>query len=151
MDRPRLDIRRRAGRATGQVAFLLVLLSSLGGWNYHRNLEIERQTEGARPYESYSSKDVQALRDAYAGELQGSEAQFAAAKRQRTRPRGDIGSISGNVEQFQRTTQTSRRIRAAAAGVAERQNEIDELERELALRSNLGDGLMRHLKRLTTI
>jgi len=151
MDHPRLDIRRRAGRATGHVALLLVLLSGLGGWNYHRNLEIERQSDGVRPYESYSSEDVQALRDAYAGELQGSEARFAAAKRQRTRPQGDMGSISGNVEQFQQTTQSSRRIRAAAAGVAERQNEIDELERELALRSKLGQRLMRHVKRLTTI
>ena len=147
----RHDARRTAGRASGSLLFLLVLLVGAGGFNYHRNLEIERQSEGHRPYESYSTEDIQALRDAFESELVGSEAKFAAAKRQRTRPKGDLGSVSGNIQQFAQTAQTSRAIRHAAAGVAERQNELSELDRELELRANLGQGLMRHVKRLTTI
>lgn len=148
---PRHDPRRTAGRASGSLLLLVVLLAGAGAWNYHRNLEIERQSEGHRPYESYATEDIQALREAFESELTGSEAQFEAAKRRRTRPRGDLGSVSGNVEQFAQTAQTSRAIRRAAAGVAERQNELSELDRELELRANFGQGLMRHVKRLTTI
>lgn len=151
MLRERHHDRRVSGRATGSFLFLLMLLAGLGAWNYHRNLQLEQQTEGVRPYESYATADIEALRDAYAAELTGSQARFESAKRKRARPQGDIGSISGNIEQFQQTATTSRRIRQAASQVAERQREIDELERELELRSQLGQGLMRHVKRLTTI
>jgi len=143
--------RRESGRATGSALLLLVLLSGLGAWNYHRNWTIEKQTEGLRPYESYSASDLTALRDAYQGELNGVEAQFDAAKRQRIRPQGDRGSIAGNVDQFAQTAANSKRIRAAAANVSEQRGEIAELERELELRSRLGEGAMRHVKRLTSI
>lgn len=147
----RHDARRSAGRVSGSMVLLLLLLVGGGGYNYHRNLEIERQSEGHRPYERYSIEDVQALRDAFESELAGSEAKFAAAKRQRTRPQGDMGSISGNIEQFAETTATSRAIRAAAAGVAERRDALSELDRELEIRANPAQGLMHHLRRLTTI
>ena len=113
--------------------------------------EIERQSEGHRPYESYSTEDIQALRAAFESELAGSEARFEAVKRQRSRPKGDLGSVSANVAQFAQTAQTSRVIRRAAADVAEQQNEIGELDRELMRRANLREGLMRHVRRLTTI
>lgn len=143
--------RHRSGRATGSILLLLVLLSGLGGWNYHRNWQIEQETEGPRPYASYASEDLRALRAAYDAELTGVRADFEAAQRTRRRPKGDLGSISGNVDQFAATTRTSRQIRQAAAGVAERENEIAELDRELALRDRFGQGVMRHVKRLTTI
>ena len=85
MSRPSHDVRRTAGRASGSVVLLLMLLTGLGAWNYHRNLQVEKETEGVRPYESYATDDIQALRDAYEAELAGSQAQFAAAKRQRVR------------------------------------------------------------------
>lgn len=151
MPASRHDPRRTAGRASGSLLFLLVLLAGAGGWNYHRNLELERQSEGRRPYESYSTEGIQALRAAFESELGGSEARFEAAKRQRTRPKGDLGSVAANVAQFAKTAQASRAIRRAAAGVAEQQNEIAEIDRELERRANLGEGLMRHVKRLTTI
>lgn len=143
--------RRQAGRATGSIVILLLLVSGLGGWNYHRNLQIEKQTEGVRPYKSYAVGDLESLRQAYATELDGVRVQFDAARRNRSRPSRDIGSISGNVEQFAQTTATSRSIRNAAAGVAEREGQIAELDRELELRQRFGQGMMRHLKRLTTI
>lgn len=151
MPTSRRDPRRTAGRANGSLLFLLFLLGGAGGWNYHRNLEIERQFEGHRPYESYSTEDIQALRAAFESELAGSEARFEAVKRQRSRPKGDLGSVSANVAQFAQTAQTSRVIRRAAADVAEQQNEIGELDRELMRRANLREGLMRHVRRLTTI
>ena len=141
----------RAGRATGSIVLLLLLVSGLGGWNYHRNWQIEKQTEGRRPYESYAVADLEALRAAYSAELEGVRQQFDAARQKRVRPKGDVGSISGNVAQFQQTTRTSKTIRAAAANVAERENQIAELDRELEIRTRFGVGVMRHVKRLTTI
>ena len=143
--------RRQSGRATGSILLLLVLLSGAGAWNYHRNLQIEKETEGVRPFESYSTEDLVLLRDAYQTELSGVKAQFADAKRHRVRPKSDVGSISGNVDQFAQTTRTSTRIRKAASNVAERQGQIADVERELELRSRLGQGLMLHVQRLTTI
>ena len=143
--------RRRAGRASGSVLLLLAVVAAAGGWNYYRNWQLELQTEGARPFEGYATTDLEALREAYQGELQGVQAQFDAARNRRTRPQGDRGSIAGNVDQFARTTKASNRIRAAAAEVAERQQKIADLDRELGIRADLGEGMMRHWKRLTTI
>ena len=143
--------RHQSGRATGSIVLLLALLSGLGAWNYHRNWQIEQETEGPRPYASYASEDLRALRDAFGAEPSGERARFEAAQQQRRRPKGDLGSISGNVDQFAETTRTSRQIRQAAAGVAEHENEIAELDRELELRDRFGQGMMRHVKRLTTI
>ena len=143
--------RSQAGRATGSLLLLLVLVSGLAAWNYHRNWQIERETERSRPYRSYAVEDLEALREAYAGELEGVRARFEQAKRSRMRPQGDVGSIAGNVAQFQQTTRKSAAIRDAAAGVADRQSQIAELDRELSLREQFGEGMMRHVKRLTTI
>ncbi len=143
--------RRRSGRASGQVLLLLALLSGAGAWNYHRNWQVEQETEGLRPYAAYARDDLVALRDAYAAELTGARDRFDRARRQRVRPQGDVGSIAENVDQFAETTRASRRIRDAAAGVAEREGQIAELDRELELRDRFGVGLMRHVKRLTTI
>ena len=143
--------RRQSGRALGSILLVLVLLSGVGGWNYHRNWQIEKETEASRPFESYASADLEALRDAYAAELEGVRVQFDAAKRKRIRPQRDVGSISGNVAQFQQTTQTSSAIRNAAAGVAEHEGQISELDRELDIRERFGMGLDRHVKRLITL
>lgn len=143
--------RREAGRVTGSLLLLLVIASGLGAWNYHRNWTIEKQSAGHRPYESYATTDIEALRSAYQSEIGGAEAQFNDAKRQRVRPQRDVGSIAENVDQFQKTSQTSQRIRKAASNLADQQGQIAELDRELELRAQLGVGVMRHVKRLVAI
>ncbi len=143
--------RYRSGRATGSLVLLILVLGVAGGWNYHRNLQFERATEGLRPYQAYSVEDLESLRSAYASELNGVRADLDSAKRKRARGVRDVGTIAGNVEQFQQTTRASSAIRMAAANVAEREDQIKELERELDIRSRFGGGLDRHFKRLTTI
>ena len=125
-------------------------MSGVGAWNYHRNLQIE-QAESHRPYSTYATEDVEALRSAYGTELQGGRAQFASAKRNRARPQGDVGSIAGNVDQFQKATRASSAIRQAASQVAAGQSQIAELDRELELRTRFGEGMERHIKLLTTL
>jgi len=78
-------------------------------------------------------------------------AEFDSARRNRARPARDAGSIAANIDQFSRTARASDAIRDAAANVAEREGQIQQLTRELDLREQLGDGLMIHIKRLTTI
>jgi len=143
--------RFQSGRATGAILLLLALLSGLGAWNYHRNWQIEKESERSRPYQSYAIADLDALKEAYRSELGGVRAKFDAAKRNRIRPRRDIGSISDHVAQFQQTTRASSAIREAAGGVADREAQIAELDREIEVRTRFGVGLMRHVKRLTTI
>ena len=143
--------RLRAGGALGSAVALLLVVAAAGAWNYHRNLQIELQTEGPRPYKSYVQMDIEALRSAYAAELAGGRAPHVHAKQQRGRVSRDIGSIAENVEQFAQTTRTSTAIRDAAADVAERESQIAELDEELQMRVRFGKGMARHLKRLTTL
>ncbi len=143
--------RGQAGVATGGLLLLLLVAAGLGGWNYHRNWQLEQAAEGPRPYESYAVEDLRALRDAYSTELEGLQARFEEARRSRVRPKGDRGSISENLEQFDRTSRISTRIRDAAADVAARQDQIAELDREIELRARLGRGLEKHIERLVSI
>ena len=146
-----LPDRRRAGRAMGSLLVLLLLVAGLGAWNYHRNWEIEKQTEGIRPYKSYAVEDLEALKSAYSSELAGARSEFEETRRRRVRPTRDGGSMAAHVDQFEATARTSAAIRNAAGELAERQGQISELERELELRTRFGEGLVRHVKRLTTI
>lgn len=143
--------RRQSGKALGSIVLLLLLASGIGAWNYRRNLALEAQQEGHRPYAGYATEDLESLRAAYSAELTGSEARFAQAQQQRVRPQGDKGSISGNVAQFEQTARNSQRIRRAAAGVANRQNEIDALDKELQLRADKADLVALHVRRLTSL
>lgn len=146
-----MTLRHQAGRATGSVVLLLLVFTAAGGWNYHRNWQLEKATEASRPYRNYAELDLESLRAAYASELTEVRRDFESAKRMRAQPVGDLGSIADNVAQFQRATRASSAIRDAAAGVVEREAQIKKLDRELEIRSQFGQGFARHLNRLTTI
>ena len=147
----RRHVRYQAGNATVSLVVLLLVLVVAGGWNYHRNWQAEKATESSRPYRSYAVADLESLRDAYASELAGTKAKFDSARRRRARPAGDVGSIAGNVEQFQKATRASTAIRRAAGDVVQQESQIAALDRELEIRSRFGQGFARHMKRLTTI
>jgi hypothetical protein len=143
--------RRRAGNSTGTLVLLLLLIAGAGAWNYHRNLQLEKATEGDRPYRSDATSDLEALRSAYAMELESVRADLAHKKAQRGQISRNEGSIAKNVEQFAQTAHTSSAIREAAGNVAERQSQIEELDKELGVRARFGQGLQRHLTLLLTI
>jgi hypothetical protein len=143
--------RHRTGNALTGVLFLLLLLAAAGAWNYHRNLQIEQAAAAARPYESYATADLEALRKAYVSELASVQAELAHSKSKRGEVSRNHGSIARNVEQFAQTTVTSSAIRRAAANVAERQSQIGELDTELELRERFGQGMSRHVKLLVGV
>lgn len=145
-----MTLRRQSGKAMGSLVLLLVLVSGLGAWNYHRNWQIEKAQEHTRPYASYKTEDLEALREAYSGESQTAEAKLKAAQNMRARVSGDRGSIAQNVDQFSKTTRTSANIRSAASDLAAQQSQLADLDKELSHRSEFGSGMQLHLKRLTT-
>ncbi|MFO0687521.1 MAG: hypothetical protein U0900_02325 [Myxococcota bacterium] len=145
-----MDRRRIEGGTTSSLLLVLVLLVGVGAWNYHRNFQQERASERGRPYASYSVREVQLLREAAGSELAAAKARFEKARRGRAGSARDRGSLGDNARQFARTTRASEAIRAAAADVAEHESLAAALDQELAARSELGAGMDRHLKRLTT-
>jgi hypothetical protein len=145
-----MDKRRVAGNTMGSLALILVILVGGGAWNYHRNYQLERSSEQGRPYSGYSVREVELLRDAAAAELEAARARFERARRGRAGTARDLGSVASNVRQFDRTTRASGAIRDAAADVAERESLKAALDRELAVRSEMGAGMDIHLRRLTT-
>lgn len=146
-----MDDRRMAGNTTGCLALVLVILLGAGGWNYHRNYQLELASAKSRPYSGYSARDVELLRDAVAAELEVARARLVRAKQGRARSVRDQGSVEGNVRQFDRTARASDGIRKASGDVAERESMKAALDRELALRADGSSGWTLHLKRLTTL
>ena len=144
------DRRRLAGHTTGSLALLLVVLVGLGGWNYLRNLELERASARGRTYAGYSTREVELLRDAVTAELAASRARFERAQGRRRKSARDLGSVGDNAAQFNRTAGASDAIRDAASVVAEQEAMKAALDAELSQRAGMGSGAALHLKRLTT-
>ena len=145
-----MDQRRIAGGSTVPLLLLLVALVGIGAWNYHRNYANEQASQRGRPYAGYSTKEVELLRDAAAGELAKAQGRLERAQRGRVRSARDRGSVATNVAQFGRVTRASDALRDATSTVAERKALKEALDRELSQRSGATTGLARHLARLTT-
>lgn len=132
------------------MLLVLILVAGVGGWNYHRNWQIDKQQERTRPYSGYQTEDLEALLDAFKSDIGTSEARLRAAKSARGRVSRGQGMIADNVDQFAATTRTSSKIRNAAGDLAVQQSQVADLEKELAYRSSFGSGMQIHLRRLTT-
>jgi len=142
--------RRRAGGALVQLLVLLVVVIAAGGANYYRNWQAEDQQAPARPFQGYAAGDLEALRAAYAQEVESFQQRYAAQESRRQRPSG-TGLMDQRVREFERVQATSQRLRELRADVAEREARLREVEAEIALRSDPAAGLTLHLGRLLTI
>ena len=145
-----MNRRHIAGNTTSSLLLLLVALLGVGGWNYYRNYQLERASEQGRPYSGYSTREVELLRDAVAGELEAARSRFERTRGRRMRSARDQGSVGDNARQFNRTARASGAIRDAAGEVAVQESLKAALDQELAARSRTGAGTALHLKRLTT-
>jgi hypothetical protein len=142
--------RRQAGRTLTTVLALLVLLVGGGAWNYHRNLQSEQQDDRPRPFANYETTDLEALRAAYAQEIESSQQRYTAHSARRQRASGE-GLMDERVREFERIQRTSDRLRELRADVAEQEARLREIDAELARRAGAASGMRLHLERLLTI
>jgi len=144
------DDRRRSGRTVTSLLVLLVLLLGAGGANYVRNMQAEQADATPRPFESYATGDLEALRSAYAAEVEAFQKRYDAQAARRQRASGS-GLMDQRVREFEQIQQTSTKLRELRADVAEREARLRELDAEIAARAGRVQGLALHLERLLTI
>ena len=135
----------------GNLKLLLVVLVALGGaggWNYHRNLSAESETP--RPYRSYADADLEALIQAYEGEIHSLEKRYDSAKQ----VRGESGKkdhFDDRVREFERVQAISTRSRNAGAKLSVSEAELAQLVAESEQRARDADPFQLFLRRLLTI
>ncbi len=129
---------------------LLVLIGLLGagGYNYHRNYQVEAAVP--RPYKAYSEADLQALLAAYQGENSALEARYESAQSARG-ARSGPGLLDENVKAFEAAQRRSQSSREIGQKLSMQQAAAREIESELDLRRDQADVMKLHLKRLLTI
>jgi len=142
--------RRRAGFGSAFVLLVIVVAAiGAGAWNYRRNLELERASRAARPLSGYSTEDLEALADAYRGEVAARSARYDGAKGQRAEAR-ERAYFDQQVQEFEKVQRQASRTRDAGGELAVREAALRDVEAELAARS--GDATSEwqlHWKRLT--
>ena len=114
------------------LLFLLAILAGAGGWNYKRNLDLEKEEH--RPYRSYDEVELDQLREAYRAELGQQTDRFRRATGSRVRVGGD-GLLGSQLREFQRVQRVSQGTRAITNQVARTQVQLDLVELEIARRS----------------
>jgi hypothetical protein len=142
------------GKGGGGAMLLLVLLlcAGVGGaWNYQRNLALEEQKKGERPFNGYSDQDLAALAEAYRQEIDAFDRRYRASLQGRTQAR-DRGLLGERVNEFERVQRSNDRIREATAEVAQREARLADISAEQRYRAQAGSqSLILHLGRLTKI
>lgn len=134
-----------------QLVMLLVLLGILAGagtWNYRRNLAIEEAEP--RPYRSYSSKDLEALRSAYQAEVDDSTRRYQQASSNQVRVRAG-GLLRDQVDEFERVRKIGVGKREIASQFAKNQVQLDAVDAEIVRRTNEGSEWQVLLRRVTTL
>ena len=138
---------RNHGISMLPVVVLLGLLAG-GGYNYHRNWQVEAAIP--RPYGGYSQVDLEALLAAY-------EAENAMVERQYARARDGAGKghrggmLDENIKAFEAAQSRSSGSRALGVKLSMQQTATGELAAELTRREQEGTALKLHLKRLLTL
>jgi len=143
-----MESRGSSGRALLGALVLLLVLGGAGAWNYRRNLAAEEALP--RPWESYASADLEAMKKAYRQEIESYSKAWEAARRQRVEVR-DRDLVGDAAREFDRVQDRTRRVRELRRELAERQAALEEIEEELRLRGELGVGWKLHWQRLTRL
>jgi hypothetical protein len=137
--------RRTAGAAVVPVLTLLVLIAGALGVNYHRNYQIDAESDKrSRPFAHYSEEDLGAMTDGYRQERTAAS-QEVGVRRVETRERHHF---QDKVDEFERVQRATRRIRDRSSELAQLESELAQLEAEQQIRSRDGSDAMVHLERM---
>jgi hypothetical protein len=128
------------------ILALLVGLGGAGVYNYHRNWQAEEAVP--RPYRGYADGDLRALIEAYEQELEAPMPEGPAASAARP-PSGAL--LGEQIAAFERARAAGDAHRERLSERAQREAVLRELQKERALRAQLGGGISLHLRRLLTI
>lgn len=137
------------GSKLGATVMALLVVGAAGGFNYHRNLQAEKQEEHKRPLSGYDDAELSALAEAYRTEIETLQ-QRRASLRRTADPAAAKGAFLGeNLEQFEKVQRSSQALRNLLGEIAERQGRLAEIEKEQQLRSgSASTGMALHLQRL---
>ena len=133
---------------TKMLLMLLAVLMGAGGWNYNRNLQVEKQEH--RPYRAYSDADLAKLAAAYQTEVDTLTQRFQRATGS-TVPITSGGLIGEQVREFERVQNLSRSTRAIIDALAKNQVQLDLVEDEIARRAADASAIGLHVRRLTQL
>jgi hypothetical protein len=126
-------VRRRQGGATIWLVLVVGAAAAAGAWNYQRNLRAEEQARAARPFGRYALEDLEALADAYRGEVDrmGKRYEGAHSGRVATREHGFFGD---QLDEYERVRRSSSARREVGAVLSEREAALRDVEQELQRR-----------------
>ncbi len=136
------------GRTGILASLLLVTLLGLGGWNYKRNLDLERTDP--RVFAAYSDQDIVVMKAAMQGEVAKLEAAYEASMSKDTRMRATASS-GDRFQDFKQVQEATHEVRELGMIVSQKLKVLRDLEREAVYRAENGTALRLHLRRLTTI
>jgi hypothetical protein len=136
------------GSRTTPLLMLLAVLAGAGGWNYHRNLEVERQEH--RPFREYTDVELDKLVEAYRSETGALTVRFERATGRKIQV-VDHALLGEKVSEFERVQRLSRSTRAIIDELAKMQVQLDLLQAEQSRRIADAGALGPHLARLTRL
>lgn len=143
--------RRRAGGA--RVTLLLgvmLVAAAAGAWNYRRNLAAEEAERARRPLSGYSVAELEALAEAYQGEVAQLSRRYDSARGQRVATR-EQGFFGEQIDEYERVRRASGQRREAGAELGETEAALRDVEAELVARgADGGTAWQIHLRRLLT-
>ncbi len=141
-------------KAKSGGGFLLLVIvgiaGALGAWNYQRNLALEEQESGSRPFEGYTDSALEELAEAYGEQADILERKYKASLERRNGVRETDGLIMEKIEEFDRVQKIGNSIRAATSMVADSEARLRQIRNEQAWRRNEGQWML-HLERLTSL
>lgn len=129
---------------------ILVLAGGLGGWNYQRNLALEVEQAGSRPFQGYSDRALIDLAEAYGEQADILGRKYQASLERRSGVRDRDGLIMEKIEEFERVQKIGESIRVATSQAADSEARLRQIQDEQAWRRNESRWKL-HLTRLTSI
>ncbi len=132
----------------GQTLILLVILGAAGGWNYHRNTQIDNAV--LRPYRDYADEDLHQLISAYQSEVEVQMERYRNATAAKTVAVRDEGLLEERIEEFERVQRASKQRQERAYRVTENQILAEQLAKEQVARERDRPIYKMIFRRLTT-
>ncbi len=116
----------------GPALIMLVILGAAGGWNYHRNAQIDAAV--LRPYRGYSDAELHQLISAYQNEVEVQMDRYRNSTASKAVAVRDEGLLEERIEEFERVQRVSQQRKERAYKVTDNQILVEQLAKEQVAR-----------------